>query len=80
MVKYNNAFESLTANGVVPSNCNEIIFIRHGSGLVTINGFPLRFDGDFWANDGNQNELDTTTYNVQITGGSVCWIMRKYYQ
>ena len=62
----------------VISNCNAITFINNGATLpITINNVLDIPVGGSIAIEGNENEIDTTTYNVVVK--ETCIVLRKLF-
>jgi len=79
MKKYRIDIQVLTQNNFVSSNCNAITFLNTGAGTVKINDFVLAANVSLVI-EGNENELDTTSYQVMFpanTGNLT--IFRKVY-
>lgn len=54
-------------NGVVPSNCNSIIFVNTGTNPVSVDGLTLQPNQSF-AITGNENEINTRSYDISFSG------------
>jgi len=67
--KYYIEVNQYTTNINLASNCSAITFINYGSNTVDINGVDLT-QGQQLTIEGNVNEIDQTTYQVQFTGSS----------
>jgi len=67
--KYYIEVNQYTTNINLPSNCSAITFINYGSNTVDINGVDIT-QGQQLTIEGNVNEIDQTTYQVQFTGAS----------
>jgi hypothetical protein len=67
-------------NQPVHADCAEIAFINLGTTTVTLNNvFPI-VAGASIAFNGNENEIDTTMYQVSFTGGAgQLYIFRKLF-
>jgi hypothetical protein len=62
----------------VISNCNAITFINNSPTFpITINNVLLIPAGGSIAIEGNENEIDTTTYNVVVKES--CIVLRKLF-
>jgi len=61
------------------SNCNEIIFINKGAGVVSVDGFPLATN-EFLVDGGNVGELNVSRYNITATVPAFeLYVRRKIY-
>jgi len=67
--KYYIEVNQYTTNINLSSNCSAITFINYGSNTVNINGVDLT-QGQQLTIEGNVNEIDQTTYQLQFTGAS----------
>jgi len=67
--KYYIEVNQYTRNINLSSNCSAITFINYGSNTVDINGVDLT-QGQQLTIEGNVNEIDQTTYQVQFTGAT----------
>jgi hypothetical protein len=56
-------------NTSLASNCNNITFINNGAATIQINNFNL-IAGSSLAIGGNENELDTTVYQLNFNGNT----------
>lgn len=77
-VKYSFEFIQYSATIRIPSNCNVITFINNGTIDCKINTMPL-LAGQTLELAGNENEIDTTEYNIDLgsaTNGSI-WVIKK---
>jgi hypothetical protein len=52
----------------IPVGCNAILFINTGTANVVINGVLVITAGEFFAIDGNQDEVDMTLYRFFFQG------------
>ena len=63
--------------------CNSITFINKSTdNMPAINGYPLYY-GEALSIDGNEDELDNSTYNISIDntiGTPNLWIMYKQFE
>jgi hypothetical protein len=65
----------------IASNCSAITFINYGSNQVNINGVILT-QGQQLTIEGNVNEIDQTTYQIQFTGSQAnnnLTVIKKLY-
>jgi len=80
--KYYIEVNQYTTNINLASNCSAITFINYGSNTVDINGVDLT-QGQQLTIEGNVNEIDQTTYQVQFTGASAAnnslTVIKKLY-
>jgi len=53
----------------IASNCSAITFLNYGSNTVNINGVNLT-QGQQLTIEGNVNEIDQTSYQIQFTGSN----------
>jgi len=67
--KYRIEIQQYQQNYNVVSQCNNITFINTGSINVQINQFTLVPNASL-AIGGNENEIDTTIYNVSFQGAT----------
>jgi len=67
--KYRIEIQQYQQNYNVISQCNNITFINTGSINVQINQFTLVPNSSL-AIGGNENEIDTTVYNVSFQGAT----------
>lgn len=61
----------------VISNCNAITFINNGTLAIVINNILEIPAGGSIAIEGNENEIDTTTYNLVVR--DTCIVLRKLF-
>lgn len=80
MQKYRTEFLQYTSDDTIISNCNSIAFINGGAVAVTIDKFVLAA-GAALAIDGNENEINVTTYRITFAGATngVLTVIRKYF-
>jgi archaellum component FlaF (FlaF/FlaG flagellin family) len=64
--KYKVDFLQYTTTGSVLSNCGDITFYNSGSNPVTINNAILLYQGQSVSIQGNNDEMDTTTYTFSF--------------
>lgn len=78
--KYNTQFQIIDQNGIVRSDCAGITFINTSLiDTVFVNTFPIK-PGASLSIDANENEIDTTVYQVQIgTDANTLWVIKKIY-
>jgi hypothetical protein len=65
----------------IASNCSAVTFINYGSNQVNINGVILT-QGQQLTIEGNVNEIDQTTYQIQFTGSQAnnnLTVIKKLY-
>jgi hypothetical protein len=65
----------------IASNCSAVTFINYGSNNVNINGVILT-QGQQLTIEGNVNEIDQTTYQIQFTGSQAnnnLTVIKKLY-
>jgi hypothetical protein len=68
-------------NTSLQSNCNNITFINNGATTIQINNFNIVAGGQLQIG-GNENEIDTTTYQINFQGatnGNVA-VIKKIFQ
>jgi Na+-transporting NADH:ubiquinone oxidoreductase subunit NqrF len=77
--KYKIEFTQYNEQNIqVISNCNAITFINNGATLPIIINNVLEIPvGGSIAIEGNENEIDTTTYNVVVK--ETCIVLRKLF-
>jgi Na+-transporting NADH:ubiquinone oxidoreductase subunit NqrF len=77
--KYKIEFTQYNEQNIqVISNCNAITFINNGTTLPIIINNVLEIPvGGSIAIEGNENEIDTTTYNVVVK--ETCIVLRKLF-
>ena len=80
MQQYRTEFLQYSSDTTLFSNCNSLAFINNGAVAVTIDKFSLAA-GAALSIDGNENELNTTTYRISLNGATngVLSVIRKYY-
>jgi hypothetical protein len=86
MQQYRTSFETLATVGHVQSNCNRIVIYNQsptGSGInLIISGLTIE-PGNAFIDEGNNDEFNTTVYNLQITPNpspnAVIVVERKIY-
>ncbi len=80
MKKYSTEFLQYNADFTIISNCNSIAFINGGTVPVTIDKFVLA-PGAALAIDGNENELNVSTYRITFAGATngVLTVIRKFF-
>jgi Na+-transporting NADH:ubiquinone oxidoreductase subunit NqrF len=61
----------------VISNCNAITFINNGTLAIVINSILEIPAGGSIAIEGNENEIDVTTYNLVVR--DTCIVLRKLF-
>lgn len=67
-------------NNTLTSKCNAITFINTGTTNAYINKFLIAPNASL-SIQGNENEIDVTTYQLAFTGGTgILTVIRKYYQ
>ena len=82
--KYTITPEQWNKNGkfIQNANCNSITFINKSTdNFPSINGYPLA-SGEALSLNGNENEIDVTTYQVGIdltVGTPNLWVIRKNF-
>lgn len=80
MKKYYLDFQQYATNQNLYSNCNAITFINIGASSVFINKLELA-TGASLSIQGNENEIDTTTYEMYFsTGNGNLSVIRKFYK
>jgi hypothetical protein len=77
--KYKIEFTQYNEQNIeVISNCNAITFINNSPNFpITINNILVIPVGGSIAIEGNENEIDTTVYNV--TAKESCIVLRKLF-
>jgi hypothetical protein len=77
--KYKIEFTQYNEQNIeVQSNCNAITFINNSTTLpITINNILEIPVGGSIAIEGNENEIDTTTYN--LVAKESCIVLRKLF-
>lgn len=77
--KYKIEFTQYNQQNIeVKSQCNAITFINNGATLpVTINNILEIPVGGSIVIEGNENEIDTTTYNLVVK--ETCIVLRKLF-
>lgn len=77
---YTVDFQSYTANSVVESECNEILFINVGTKTAVVNGFTMK-TGTQFSISGNAGETDITEYDLSFEGigDPEMLVIRKIY-
>lgn len=80
MQKYSTEFLQYNSDSTIISNCNSIAFINGGTVPVTIDKFVLAA-GAALAIDGNENELNVTTYRITFGGATngLLTVIRKFF-
>lgn len=78
--KYNTQFMIIDQSGIVRSDCAGITFINTSlADTITVNTFPIK-PGASLSIDANENEIDTTVYQVKIgTDPNTLWVIKKIY-
>lgn len=80
MKKYYLDFQQYGSNTPLASQCNAITFINIGASDCYINKFLLA-TGASLSITGNENEIDTTTYEMYFVGGTGnLTVIRKYFK
>lgn len=77
--KYKIEFTQYSGQNIeINSNCNAITFINNGATLpITINNILQIPVGGSIAIEGNENEIDTTIYNLTVK--ETCIVLRKLF-
>jgi hypothetical protein len=77
--KYKVEFTQYNEQNIeVKSDCNAITFINNGTTFdLAINNILLIPPGGSIAIEGNENEIDTTTYNLGVR--ETCIVLRKLF-
>jgi len=77
---YNTQFQVIDQSGTVRSDCAGITFINTSLiDTITVNTFPIK-PGASLSIDANENELDTTVYQVKLgTDPNTLWVIKKIY-
>lgn len=78
MRKYKVEFAQYAGTIKIDSFCNGISFVNAGTTDCTINQFILPA-GASLSIDGNENEMDTTVYNVNFATVGLVQVIRKIY-
>jgi hypothetical protein len=80
MKKFVLDFQQYANNNNIVSECNSITFVNTGTTDVFINKFLL-VAGAALAIGGNENEIDTTVYNIYFPAGAgALSVIKKYYK
>lgn len=80
MKKYIIDIIQYATNNNLTANCNAITFVNVGTTSCYINKFVLAAGASLSIN-GNENEIDVTTYSISFTGGTgILSVIRKYYK
>jgi hypothetical protein len=78
MKRYKIEFSQYSATIKIDSNCNSISFVNAGTIDCTINQFILPA-GASLSIDGNENEIDTTVYNINFASVGLIQVIKKMY-
>lgn len=78
MKKYKVEISQYSSNIKIDSNCNSISFVNAGTVDCTINQFILPA-GASLSIDGNENEIDTTIYNITFASVGLIQVIKKMY-
>lgn len=78
MKRYKVEFAQYSATIKIDANCNSISFVNAGTVDCTINQFLLPA-GASLSIDGNENEIDVTTYNINFASVGLVQVIKKMY-
>jgi hypothetical protein len=80
MKRYVLDFQQYANNNNIVSDCNAITFVNTGTVDVFVNKFLL-VAGASLVIGGNENEIDTTVYNIYFpTSAGALSVIKKYYK